>query len=468
MIQRRRQIQVALQLLGDVVATALAVLVAYWLRFEVQVHPVTKGTPPLQMYLQLIPVTAILWPAVFYFQGLYQTRRLRSRFDELLRVVLAVMLATILLTAFLTFYRPSGFTYSRLFLPIFAAVDAVFVAFSRWLISDVLRRIRRSGGNLQTVLVVGAGELGRRLVTSLQAHREYGFSVAGFLDDDPGKQQRDIQGVPVLGTTNDLEAVVAERRIDQVMIALPLSAHHRTVQLIRRCGQLLVEIKVVPDLLQYYVVRAGTEDLDGLPIINLTQIPLQGWNQVVKRSFDLAGAACLLLLVGWMFPIIAWLIKREDGGPAFYSQIRTGMDGRAFKLHKFRSMRIDGDGNGQGKWTRTDDPRVTRVGAVLRRYNLDELPQLVNVLKGDMSLVGPRPEQPEFVERFRSRYPEYQARHRVRAGITGWAQVNGLRGDTSIRQRVVHDLYYIENWSLALDLKILWRTLRLALQEARG
>ncbi|HSL17756.1 MAG TPA: undecaprenyl-phosphate glucose phosphotransferase [Methylomirabilota bacterium] len=468
MIQRRRQIQVALQLLGDVVATALAVLVAYWLRFEVQVHPVTKGTPPLEMYLQLIPVTAILWPAVFYFQGLYQTRRLRSRFDELLRVVLAVMLATILLTAFLTFYRPSGSTYSRLFLPIFAAVDAVFVAFSRWLISDVLRRIRRSGGNLQTVLVVGAGELGRRLVTSLQAHREYGFSVAGFLDDDPGKQQRDIQGVPVLGTTNDLEAVVAERRIDQVMIALPLSAHHRTVQLIRRCGQLLVEIKVVPDLLQYYVVRAGTEDLDGLPIINLTQIPLHGWNQVVKRSFDLAGAACLLLAVGWMFPIIAWLIKREDGGPAFYSQIRTGMDGRAFKLHKFRSMRIDGDGNGQGKWTRTDDPRVTRVGAVLRRYNLDELPQLVNVLKGDMSLVGPRPEQPEFVERFRSRYPEYQARHRVRAGITGWAQVNGLRGDTSIRQRVVHDLYYIENWSLALDLKILWRTLRLALQEARG
>ena len=468
MIERRRRIQVALQLVGDILATTLAILVAYWLRFEVPVHPITKGTPPLEMYLRLIPVTALMWPTVFYFQGLYQRRRLRSRFDELLRVVLAVMLATILLTAFLTLYRPSDFTYSRLFLPIFAGVDVVFVAISRWLISDILRRVRRSGGNLQMVLVVGAGELGKRLVDSLQAHREYGFAIVGYLDDDPGKQKRKIQGVPVLGTTQDLEAIAAERRIDQVMIALPMAAHHRVAQLIRRCGQLLVEIKVVPDLLQYYVVRAGTEELDGLPIINLTQIPLEGWNQIVKRVFDVIGATALLIAVGWLFPIITWLIKREDAGPALYSQVRMGLDGRSFKLYKFRSMRIDNDTNGQGKWTRTDDPRVTRIGAFLRRYNLDELPQLFNIIKGDMSLVGPRPEQPEFVDRFRNRYPEYQARHRVRAGLTGWAQVNGLRGDTSIRQRVVHDLYYIENWSLALDLKILWRTFRLALVEARG
>ena len=468
MIQRRRQIQVALQLVGDVLATSIAILLAYWLRFDVQVHPVTKGLPPFEMYLRLIPVTAVMWPTVFYFQGLYQRRRLRSRFDELLRVVLAVMLATILLTAFLTFYRPSDFTYSRLFLPIFAVIDTVLVSVSRYLISDILRRVRRSGGNLQKVLVIGAGELGKRLVKSLEAHREYGFSIVGYLDDDPGKQQRGIHGVPVLGTTEDLEDIAEEHSIDQVMIALPMSAHHRIVQLIRRSGQLLVEIKVIPDLLQYYVVRAGTEELDGLPIINLTQIPLEGWNQIVKRIFDIIGASALLLVVGWTFPIIAWLIKREDAGPAFYSQVRMGMDGRSFKLYKFRSMAIDRDTGGQGQWTRTDDPRVTKIGAFLRRYNLDELPQLYNIIRGDMSLVGPRPEQPEFVDRFKHRYPEYQARHRVRAGLTGWAQVNGLRGDTSIRQRVVHDLYYIENWSLALDLKILWRTFRLAIQEARA
>ena len=461
MIERRRQIQITLQLVGDVLATGAAVLIAYWLRFEVQLHPVTKGIPPLIRYLQLVPAVMILYPVVFYFQGLYHRRRMRSRFEEELRVVVAVLLATLILTASLTFYRPPNFTYSRLFLAVFAAVDVVLVSLSRWTISTALASIRRFGRNLQRVLVVGAGDLGRQVVERLHAHKEYGFQVVGFLDDDPGKQQREIQGIPVLGTSRDLETVIAEQRIDQVMIALPLAAHNRTVQLIRRAGELLVDIKVVPDLLQYYVMRAGIEDLDGMPMINLTQIPLEGWNQIVKRAFDIVGSLILLLMTGWLFPVIAWLIKRSDGGPVFFSQVRTGMDGRSFRLYKFRSMRVDAEEEGQ--WTRNSDSRVTGIGDFLRRTNLDELPQLFNVLKGDMSLVGPRPEQPEFVERFRSRYPEYHVRHRVRAGLTGWAQVNGLRGDTSIRQRVIHDLYYIENWSLGLDLRILWRTLRLAL-----
>lgn len=460
MIARRRQTQVVLYLLGDVLATAAAVLAAYWLRFEVQVLPVTKGVPPMGPYLRLVGVTALLWPAVFYFQGLYQLRRSRSRFDEALKILLAVGLATVLLAAGLTFYRE--FSYSRLTLGIFAVVDVVLVILERWAIAGMLRRIRRSGGNLQRVLVVGAGELGRQVVERLQQHQEYGFRVAGFLDDDPGKQKRRILGVPVLGTTRDLEGAVREYHVDQVVLALPLSAHHRTVQLIRRAGQLLVEVKVVPDLLQYYVLRAGVEDLDGLPVINLTHVPLAGWNDMVKRAFDILGASLLLLGTCWLFPIIAWLIKREDGGPVFYSQVRMGLDGRSFKLWKFRSMRVDAEADGQAHWTRNRDPRVTRIGAFLRRTNLDELPQLLNVLKGDMSLVGPRPERPEFVERFRERYPEYMARHRVRAGLTGWAQVNGLRGDTSIRKRIAADLYYIENWSLGLDLKILWLTLRTA------
>ena len=468
MIERRRQIQALLQLAGDILATAAAVILAYWLRFEVEIQPVTKGLPPFHMYLRLVPVVVVLYPIVFYFQGLYQKRRIRSRFDESMRVLVAVLLATVLLTAGLTFYRPPDFTYSRLFLAIFAAVDAVLVSFMRWAIGVSLARIRRSGGNLQRVLVIGAGDLGRKVVDRLHLHREYGFSVVGFLDDDPGRQRRDIQGVPVLGTTKELEQVIVDERVDQVMIALPLEAHYRTVKLVERAGQLLVEIKVVPDVLQYYVMRAGIEDLDGLPLINLTQIPLQGWNQFVKRVFDCVGSALLLLVTSWLFPIIAWLIKREDGGPVFFSQVRTGLDGRSFRLYKFRSMRADAEGDGEAQWTRSNDSRVTRIGDFLRRTNLDELPQLFNVLIGDMSLVGPRPEQPKFVERFRNRYPTYNTRHRVRSGITGWAQVNGLRGDTSIRQRVAHDLYYIENWSLGLDIKILWRTFRIALHEARA
>ena len=468
MIERRRQIQVLLQLVGDILATAAAVVLAYWLRFEFQVQPVTKGLPPFNMYLRLVPAVVLLYPLVFYFQGLYQRRRIRSRFDESMRVLVAVLLATVLLTAGLTFYRPPDFTYSRLFLAIFAGVDTVLVGLTRWVIGVTLARIRRSGGNLQRVLVVGAGDLGRKVVDRLQLHKEYGFLVVGFLDDDPGRQQRDIQGVPVLGTTEDLEKIITHERVDQVMIALPLEAHYRTVKLVRRAGQLLVDIKVVPDVLQYYVMRAGIEDLDGLPLINLTRIPLQGWNQIVKRAFDFFGSAMLLLVTSWLFPIIAWLIKREDGGPVFFSQVRTGLDGRSFRLFKFRSMRADAEGDGEAHWTRSRDSRVTPIGDFLRRTNLDELPQLYNVLIGDMSLVGPRPEQPKFVERFRNRYPTYNARHRVRSGLTGWAQVNGLRGDTSIRQRVAHDLYYIENWSLGLDIKILWRTFRVALHDARA
>ena len=466
MIERRRQAQVALQLLGDVLATAAAVVLAYWLRFGTGTIPAPKGVPELDMYLRLIPAVILLWPAVFYFQGLYQRRRIRTRFDEVLRVLVAVLLATILLTAGLTFYRPPDFDYSRAFLAVFALTDAVLVSFVRWLIALGLARYRRAGWGLQNVLVIGAGDLGRQVTDRVETHRELGFRLVGFLDDDPGKQQRSIHGLPVLGTTADLEQVVAEKRVDQVFIALPLAAHHRTVQLIRRAGRLLVDIRVVPDLLQYYVLRAGIEELDGLPVINLTQIPLQGWNQIVKRAFDIVGAVLLLLVTAPLFPIIAWRIRREDAGPIFFTQVRTGLDGRSFRLVKFRSMRVDAEEDGH--WTRNRDERVTRIGAFLRRTDLDELPQLVNVLRGDMSLVGPRPEQPEFVERFRDRYPQYNARHRVRCGLTGWAQVNGLRGDTSIRQRVVHDLYYVENWSLALDLKILWRTFRLAWSGSRG
>jgi len=465
MIEKRRQIQVFLQLVGDVLATVASVLIAYWLRFSVEFLPVTKGMPEVTMYIGLIPVLVLLWPTVFYFQGLYHRRRIRSRFDELVRVLMAVLLATILLTAGLTFYRPPDFTYSRLFITVFALINVFLITLTRWSIAALLGKIRRSGGNLQMVLVVGAGELGRNVVERLSAHTEYGFRVVGFLDDDPGKQKRNIQGVPVLGTTQDLEEMVGYHHVDQVILALPLAAHHRTAQLIRRAGQLLTDVKLVPDLLQYYVQRAGVEDLDGMPMINLTQIPLRGWNQFVKRAFDIFGAIGLLLAASWIFPIVAWFIKREDGGPVFFSQLRTGMDGRSFRLYKFRSMHCDAEADGQAHWTRSKDSRVTRVGEVLRKTYVDELPQLFNVIKGDMSLVGPRPEQPEFVERFRDRYPEYNARHRVRSGLTGWAQVNGLRGDTSIRQRVIHDLYYIENWSFALDLKILWRTLRVAIHN---
>jgi Undecaprenyl-phosphate glucose phosphotransferase len=458
-MERRRQIQAQLQLIGDLFATSITVPLAFLLRFEFPIYPVTKGVPAIEHYLILIPVALFLWPTVFYFQGLYTTRRIRSRAEEFMRIVTSVGFATVILLAASTFYRPPEFTYSRLYMAIFVVLNLILIVAVRWCTAAALERVRRSGRNLRNVLVVGAGDLGRTVVERYGAHQEFGFRVVGFLDDDPGLRERGFHGVPVLGTTADLEAVVVAHAVDQVILALPLASQHKAAQLLPRASQLLVDVKVVPDLLQFAVARGGVEELDGIPMINLTQIPLQGWNMVVKRAFDIAASAGLLLLFSPLFPVVALAIRRIDRGPILFSQIRTGLDGRSFRIYKFRTMRQDAED--QRTWTRSEDDRVTPIGAFLRRTNLDELPQLLNVLRGDMSLVGPRPEQPEFVDRFRERYPEYNIRHRVRTGMTGWAQVNGLRGDTSIRQRVLHDLYYIQNWSFGLDLKILWRTFRL-------
>ena len=473
MIQRRRRVHALLLLAGDLVATIGAFVLAYWLRFGLEVVPVTKGEPGIERYLELVPFVAVLWPVVFYFQGLYQREHARLRIDEVLRLAVAVGFAALVLAAALTFYRPVGadgsqpFTYSRAFLVVFAVTDLVMVVTVRWLVSTVLARLRRRRGMQQRVLVVGAGELGREVVGRLHQQVDWGIRVVGFLDDDPGRRNGAFVDVPVVGTTADLEEVVASMDIDQVVLALPLSSHNRTAQLIQRAGQLLVEIKVVPDLLQYYVLRAGTEELDGLPVISLAQVPLQGFNAFVKRVADVLGAVTGLILTAPVLAVAAAFIRREDGGPVLYTQVRTGLDGRSFHLYKLRTMTVDAEPDGQPRWTRSNDDRVTRIGRFLRAAHLDELPQLVNVLRGDMSLVGPRPERPEFVDKFRDQIPDYMARHRVRAGMTGLAQVEGLKGDTSIRRRVARDLYYIENWSLALDLKILWKTARLVMRGFR-
>lgn len=437
--------------------TMISLFLAYWTRFYLGTFPVDKGIPSPDHYFFLIPAALLIWPTVFYFQGLYQRRRIRARWDEALRLLSGSFLATALLVTAASFYRPPGFTYSRLYFALVACLGFPVLLIIRFSIASLLGHIRRSGRNLQHVLVIGAGMLGKSVVEKLQSHAEYGFRVIGFLDDDPGLKAAMILGVPILGSTADMEDIVRTHSVDQLILALPMSAYHKISQLIRRADQLLLEIRVIPDFLRYFAARGSIEELDSLPMINLSNIPLQGWNQTLKRSFDLIVGSLMLLISSPLFPWIAWRIKRFDGGPVFFGQIRTGLDGRSFKIYKFRTMRIDAEEN--RKWTRNGDDRITPVGSFLRKSNLDELPQLINVIKGDMSLVGPRPEQPEFVERFQQRYPEYNTRHRVRAGLTGWAQVNGLRGDSSIRQRVLHDLYYVENWSFAFDLKILFRTL---------
>jgi Undecaprenyl-phosphate glucose phosphotransferase len=441
----------------DLAATYLALFLAYHLRFNVEIYPITKGVPPFEPYLALFPIITLIWPVVFYFRGLLQGRPQRSRVDEAFAVIVAVAVAMLVLNAGLAFYRE--FTFSRLVLGMFALLDVVFVVVGRILFWGVMARIWASSRHRRRALVAGAGELGRMVAEKLAQHRELGLDVVGFLDDDPGKVDARFAGFPVLGGLEQLEEITRQHDVDLLYVALPLGSQHKTVRLLKSAEPLLLAVRVVPDLLQYYALRAGVEDLDGIPVINLNQIPLAGWNTFLKRLMDLLFSGLAVLVLWPLMAVIALVIYLEDRGPVFYRQLRMGLDGKPFAILKFRTMIPNAEESTGPRFASPNDPRTTRVGVLLRRTSLDELPQLLNVVRGDMSLVGPRPERPEFVARFRQRYPEYMSRHRVRAGITGWAQVHDLRGQTSIRRRIAYDLYYIDNWSLALDFKIMWLTM---------
>jgi Undecaprenyl-phosphate glucose phosphotransferase len=462
-IHRSNRRLAGLFLICDLAATFVALAGAYWLRFEAEIIPVTKGVPPASGYFRLFPFIALLWPLVYYFHGLYQVRRNRSSVEEGFAVLVATALATLLLVGIATFSR--GFDYSRAVLLLFFASDVLLVFAGRTAIRRYLEEAWRHGYGVRRVLVVGAGRLGRAVVDKLAEHPEAGLRAIGFVDDDPGKQALAYRGVPVVGETAAAARVVENRGVDAVFLALPLEAHRTMLAVLKDVARTVADVRVVPDLLQYITFRAGVEDLDGLPVVHLTQVPLTGWMSLVKRTLDLTIAATALLLLSPLFGLIALAIHLSDGSPVFYRQRRMGLDGRPFEIVKFRSMRHGAEDELGPTWAAPDDPRRTRVGRFLRRWSLDELPQLVNVVRGDMSLVGPRPERPEFVREFKEKFPQYMLRHRVRAGITGWAQVNGWRGATSLERRIEFDLYYIENWSLALDLKILWLTLRYGLRH---
>jgi Undecaprenyl-phosphate glucose phosphotransferase len=335
----------------------------------------------------------------------------------------------------------------------------------RTAIRRYLEEAWRHGYGVRRVLVVGAGRLGRAVVDKLADHPEAGLRSVGFVDDDPAKRAMSYRGVPVVGITAEAAGIVEEKRVDAVFLALPLEAHRTMLAVLKDVARTVADVRVVPDLLQHITFRAGVEDLDGLPVVHLTQVPLTGWMSLVKRTLDLAIAATALVLLSPLFAVIALAIRLSEGPPVLYRQQRMGLDGRPFEIVKFRSMRRGAEDESGPTWAGPEDPRRTAVGRFLRRWSLDELPQLVNVVKGEMSLVGPRPERPEFVREFKEKFPQYMVRHRVRAGITGWAQVHGWRGNTSVSKRIEYDLYYIENWSLALDLKILWMTLRYGLRH---
>jgi Undecaprenyl-phosphate glucose phosphotransferase len=471
MVKFQTRMMTAFYVLVDVLSTALAWILAYFLRFQAEaiLHflPVTKGVPPFDRYLLLVPVIALLWPSVMYFHGLYQLKRGRSRIDEFFAIVFSVLVASALTLGATLYvrvyyrYQPEVaplWEYSRSVFALFFVLDVLTLIAGRSLLRAWLERMWAAGYNVRRVLVAGAGELGQTVAETLAAHRELGFRLVGYLDDAPGLRER--AGVPVLGTLDQATEVAAAHRVDQIYVALPLEEHAKLLKLIKSVRNECVDIKVVPDLVQYATIKAALDDLDGIPIISLNEVPLRGWSSMVKRVMDVVLGSAALLVLSPLFFLLTLLIKVRGGkGPVLLRQERMTLDGKTFQIYKFRTMVDEAEKDTGPVWASPEDPRRTPIGIWLRRRNLDELPQLLNVVLGDMSLVGPRPERPPFVRQFKERIPQYMLRHRVKSGITGWAQVNGWRGNTSIEKRIEHDLYYIENWSLLLDVKILLLTL---------
>jgi Undecaprenyl-phosphate glucose phosphotransferase len=454
--KRHAQFFVFLRVLLDVAIVAVAFDGAWHIRFgSPRTFPYSE-IPLLSDTLTVGAMALVLWPLSLRAVGLYKAQRQRTALDEVLAVLEATLLAGAALVVITYFTRENR--YSRGMLLIFTGLSFVGVGLVRFVFKHALMWLRSQGFNRRYVLVLGAGRLAHQLIEAIEAHRELGFHPVGVLSVTPKRPGTEVGGVPVIGTLRDLQRTLDQRAIDQVLVALPSRSAHQLPRVMNVLSKTPVDVKLVPDVYQYATLFGGLEEFGGLPIVNLQSSGVLGINAVSKRLFDLLFASLFLLVAAPFLGLFALLVKATSTGTVFYSQERVGLDGKPFQMIKLRSMRVDAELQGAA-FAQKGDRRATSLGRFLRRTSLDELPQLVNVVRGDMSLVGPRPERPVFIQSFRRRIPRYQLRHMVKAGMTGWAQVHGLRGQTSIEKRVEYDLYYIQHWSLLLDVRILARTL---------
>ena len=413
-------------------------LASYWLRFHLPVFEVTKGFPAFSTYAALAPFLMVLWVLSFASQNLYQPEKMLRRTTEAFRVIRA-HLVTVFIFLALTYFV-SEYRYSRGVVIYFGLMSVFLLVFVRLSIRNVVRQARNSGHGTRRTLVIGDSLSLASIEHQLRRFPEMGAQI--------------VARIAIHSTDREVLDAIQRHSVEQLLIGPGRNQNEDSDRILRALRDQTLEIHVVPDLSDYVTLGCRVDDIDGVPIIHLNDSPLMGWGVFSKRLMDLVLAGIALLILSPVFGVLALAIKLTSQGPVLYRQVRMGIDGKTFEMFKFRSMRIDAEKTG-AVWARPDDDRRTPIGAFLRSTSLDELPQFWNVVVGHMSLVGPRPERPVFVDQFRSQIPGYMLRHKVKAGITGWAQVNGWRGNTSLERRIECDLFYIRNWSLALDFKIL-------------
>ncbi|HTY10884.1 MAG TPA: undecaprenyl-phosphate glucose phosphotransferase [Bacteroidota bacterium] len=460
--QRRNDFLIPLlAVVSDAAAIEAAFLASYWLRFFsplTSTFEVTLGIPPLSTYVGSSLIFIPIWLAVFQSRKLYGARRNSHLSDEFFAIVRVVTIGLLIIMSATFFYR--GFSYSRGVFILLWATSIATITIGRFLIMEFEKFLYRQGKELKTVAIVGSNTTADGIFSLLSSHHSLGYEVVGYYAETPAHASLNLSRATYLGSLKELPAGVTTYRLQAALIALPYSDHPQLLEMIRDAEGVNVELMMVPDMLDMMTSRVRIQDIEGIPFLKIKEIPLSTWNRISKRAFDVVFSTVVLLLTLPVTIILAVIIKATSRGPIFFNQERISLDGKPFSVIKFRTMRTDAEESTGPVRAKKGDARATSIGRILRRTSLDELPQLWNVLTGHMSIVGPRPERPFFVEQFKEKIPRYLERHRVKTGMTGWAQVNGLRGDAPIEERTKYDIYYVENWSLVFDMKIILKTIR--------
>lgn len=444
-----------LQVLIDAFVLLFSYVAAWVIKF--QIISSDDGALSLRTYMIALPITVLVYLGLYYLFSLYTPKRVQGRRLELWNIVKANTVGIALFLGVLYLIKMMHFSREMLF--IFYVINICLEAIARNLIRYFLRSMRRKGYNPKHIVLVGYSRAAEEYIDRILENPQWGYKIRGILDDHI-EAGTEYKGIKVLGKIDNLMIILPENRLDEIAITLGLSEYARLEEIVNLCEKSGVHTKFIPDYNQIIPTKPYTEDILGLPVINIRHVPLTNtFYAAMKRVMDIAGAICAIILFSpiMMFSVI--MIKLTSPGPLIFKQERVGLHNHTFMMYKFRSMDVQPPEKEKTKWTVKDDPRVTNFGKFMRKTSIDELPQLFNVLKGEMSLVGPRPERPFFVEKFKEEIPRYMIKHQVRPGLTGWAQVNGYRGNTSIRKRIEYDLYYIENWTLGLDVKILFLTI---------
>ena len=441
----------------DAVVIVISYVLSWYLRFRSGIFEMDPWYLSLQVYMSVLIFIIPGYLLLYYIFQLYTPKRVRGRRLEAWNILQANTIGFLVFILVLYFRHQTDFSRTMIF--VFYCINIFLEIVERNVIRMGLRKIRSQGFNQKHILLIGYSRAAEQYIDRILANPDWGYNIRGILADNVPRGT-EYKKVRVLGRIDNLEIVLPENKLDEIVITLGLAEYHKLERIVKMCEKSGVHTKFIPDYNNIIPTKPYTEDILGLPVINIRYVPLSNtFNALIKRSMDIAGAIVAIIVSSPVMLVLCMLIKLTSPGPLIYKQERVGLHNQTFRMYKFRSMEIQKESEEKKAWTVKNDPRVTGIGKFMRHTSLDELPQLFNILKGEMSLVGPRPERPFFVEKFREEIPRYMVKHQVRPGLTGWAQVNGYRGDTSIRKRIECDLYYIENWSVGFDIKIMFLTI---------